>query len=108
MSGVPDSRGQKLHTEAHTVHGVDVVRYLEEHAHPEDHVVVKMDIEGSEYDLLPCLLSVASLVDILFLEIHPPYALHGVTSDDLPALLDVVISLENAGVVVNTGWSLIG
>merc|ERR1719291_1236610 len=39
---------------------------------PGDWVMVKMDIEGAEWDILPCLAlaPAASLVDRLFVEIH--------------------------------------
>ena len=39
---------------------------------PDDFVVVKMDIEGAEYDVVPHLLreKVADLIDELFLEVH--------------------------------------
>lgn len=59
--------------------GVDVelynlMRLLQENALPEDTVVVKMDIEGAEYDILPCLANspAAGLIDTLYLEDHCP------------------------------------
>mmetsp|Transcript_88327 Transcript_88327/g.205495 ORF Transcript_88327/g.205495 Transcript_88327/m.205495 type:complete len:279 (-) Transcript_88327:78-914(-) len=52
----------------------NLMRLLEENAIPEDTVVVKMDIEGAEYDILPCLADspAASLIDTLYLEDHCP------------------------------------
>lgn len=49
-------------------------RLLVENAIPEDTVIVKMDIEGAEWDVLPCLANspAASLVDTLYLEDHCP------------------------------------
>lgn len=49
-------------------------RLLLENAIPEDTVVVKMDIEGAEYDILPCLADspAANLIDTLYLEDHCP------------------------------------
>jgi len=52
----------------------NLMRLLQENALPEDTVVVKMDIEGAEYDILPCLAEspAASLIDTLYLEDHCP------------------------------------
>lgn len=49
-------------------------RLLVENALPGDTVVVKMDIEGAEYDILPCLAKspAATLVDHLYVEDHCP------------------------------------
>lgn len=52
---------------------VNLMRVLTEHAIPEDTVVVKMDIEGAEWDILPCLAaseSVLKLIDTLYFENH--------------------------------------
>ena len=55
-----------------TVPVVDLSRFLREHAKPEDEVVLKVDIEGGEYDLLEKLLADGSfeLVDKLYCEWH--------------------------------------
>lgn len=49
-------------------------RLLYEKTIPGDTVIVKMDIEGAEYDILPCLANSneATLVDHLFVEVHDP------------------------------------
>lgn len=49
-------------------------RILKENTLPQDTVVVKMDVEGAEWDVLPCLAqsSAAGLVDALYLENHCP------------------------------------
>merc|ERR1712194_81991 len=46
--------------------------FLQMHVRENDFVVVKMDIEGSEYNILPSLISSGSLglIDELFLEAH--------------------------------------
>ena len=51
---------------------VNFSRWLCEHVTPDDFVVVKMDIEGSEYSVLPSMLRSRAvlLVDELMLEIH--------------------------------------
>jgi len=50
----------------------NLMRLLQENALPEDNVIVKMDIEGAEYDILPCLADApaAELIDTLYLEDH--------------------------------------
>jgi len=52
----------------------NLMRLIVENALPEDTVVVKMDIEGAEYDILPCLANspAAELIDSLYLEDHCP------------------------------------
>eukprot|EP00405_Crypthecodinium_cohnii_P017383 CAMPEP_0206450874 /NCGR_PEP_ID=MMETSP0324_2-20121206/18996_1 /ASSEMBLY_ACC=CAM_ASM_000836 /TAXON_ID=2866 /ORGANISM="Crypthecodinium cohnii, Strain Seligo" /LENGTH=269 /DNA_ID=CAMNT_0053920629 /DNA_START=49 /DNA_END=858 /DNA_ORIENTATION=+ len=48
-------------------------RLLKENTIPGDWVMVKMDIEGAEWDILPCLAEAdsASLIDRLYVEVHP-------------------------------------
>jgi FkbM family methyltransferase len=57
-----------------TVPTSNLNRILFENTIPGDWVMVKMDIEGSEYDVLPCTASSpsASLIDRLYLEQHAP------------------------------------
>jgi FkbM family methyltransferase len=56
-----------------TVPLVNLNRLLWETAIKEDYVLVKMDVEGSEHDILPCLANSrsAELVDALYVEQHP-------------------------------------
>ena len=56
---------------------VNLGRLLVEATRPQDTVIVKMDIEGSEYDILPCLAknakdanSPAKRIDYLYVEDH--------------------------------------
>lgn len=53
---------------------MNVIRLLYEKTLPQDVVLVKMDIEGAEWDILPCLAqsSSAQLMDRLFCEVHQP------------------------------------
>jgi FkbM family methyltransferase len=70
MSGNhPDVVNGKLNV---TVPTVNINRILFEQTIAGDHVIVKMDIEGAEFDTLPCLAESpsASLIDSLFLEQH--------------------------------------
>jgi len=55
-----------------TVPMVNVVQLINENTIPEDTVILKVDIEGAEYDVIPCLAqnTKAGLVDRLFLEEH--------------------------------------
>merc|ERR1719321_1852257 len=57
-----------------TVPTVNVIQLIAENTIPQDYVVVKMDIEGAEWDILPCLADspAASLIDTLYLENHCP------------------------------------
>jgi len=56
-----------------TVPTVNVLRLLYETTIPADYVILKMDIEGAEWDVLPCLAKAnyANLVDRLMVETHP-------------------------------------
>jgi len=55
-----------------TVPMVNLMQVLYENTIPGDWVMVKMDIEGAEWDILPCLAlsPTATLVDRLFVEFH--------------------------------------
>jgi FkbM family methyltransferase len=57
-----------------TVPTMNLNRILVEQTIPGDWVMVKMDIEGSEYDVLPCTAKAgaAHLIDRLYLEQHSP------------------------------------
>lgn len=57
-----------------TVELYNVIRLLQETAKPDDEVVVRMDVEGTEYDILPCLADApaAKLIDKLYVEDHCP------------------------------------
>jgi FkbM family methyltransferase len=63
---------QKSGKQKVTVPTSNLNRILFENTIPGDWVLVKMDIEGSEYDVLPCLADApsASLIDRLYLEDH--------------------------------------
>lgn len=64
---------KKSGLQAVTVPTVNVLKLLHETTTPEDFVILKMDIEGAEWDVLPCLTQSASagLIDRLLVEIHP-------------------------------------
>lgn len=57
-----------------TVPTVNVARLLVESALPEDYVILKMDIEGAEWDIVPCLAKspeTVKLIDAFYMEKHP-------------------------------------
>merc|ERR1719262_331870 len=56
-----------------TVPTTNIIRLILENTIPGDWVMLKMDIEGAEYDILPCLANApeaAGLIDRLYLEKH--------------------------------------
>merc|ERR1712113_416271 len=68
-----ESRAKKLRPGAKGGNpAFDVADFLRRRADVVDYVVVKMDIEGSEYDVLRHLLKekVTNLIDELFVEFH--------------------------------------
>jgi len=71
-----------------TVPTSNLNRILVEQTIPADWVMVKMDIEGSEYDVLPCTAesAAASLIDRLYLEQHAPsWGMAGTTPAQMEA-----------------------
>jgi len=76
-----------------TVPTVNVMKLIYENTIPTDSVVVKMDIEGAEWDILPCLAtsSAAPLIDHLYVEEHPPsYSLTGTSPTAFQAAKDAL------------------
>ncbi|CAD7956424.1 unnamed protein product [Amoebophrya sp. A25] len=54
---------------------INLMRWLKEGVLPEDHLVLKLDVEGAEWDILPCLAQspeIYKLIDVLYLEDHCP------------------------------------
>lgn len=53
---------------------LNLLQFLKEHALATDHVIIKMDIGGGEWDILPCLArsSAARIVDLLYLKEYSP------------------------------------
>mmetsp|Transcript_88669 Transcript_88669/g.286438 ORF Transcript_88669/g.286438 Transcript_88669/m.286438 type:complete len:104 (+) Transcript_88669:391-702(+) len=76
-------------------------RLLKEKTIQGDWVMVKMDIEGAAWDVLPCLAKVprvcapqaesASLIDRLYMEVHPgSLSMRGTTNPDFVAAKEVL------------------
>lgn len=55
-----------------TVPMINVMQLIAEHTIPADWVMLKVDVEGAEYDIIPCLAQFqkANLVDRMYLEEH--------------------------------------
>lgn len=87
-----------------TVPTVNIVKLLYETTIPGDYVILKMDIEGAEWDILPCLSKtpVAQLVDRLMLEMHPQeWGNAGTTQQGLDAAL---ATLRSKGIDIPNGY----
>mmetsp|Transcript_21229 Transcript_21229/g.39933 ORF Transcript_21229/g.39933 Transcript_21229/m.39933 type:complete len:256 (+) Transcript_21229:97-864(+) len=70
MSDAPDAvKSGKVKV---TVPMTNIVQLIAENVRPDDWVMLKVDIEGAEYNLIPCLaqFSDAGLVDRMYLEEH--------------------------------------
>ena len=49
---------------------LDIAEFIRTHVAADDFVIVKCDIEGAEYEVLPYLSSVSHLIDEVFAEVH--------------------------------------
>jgi len=88
-----------------TVPTANLNRILYEQTIPSDWVMVKMDIEGSEYDVLPCTANspAASLIDRLYLEQHQPsWGMAGTTPQQME---DAKNTLRSKGVDIPNYFS---
>lgn len=72
MSDVESGPQQVQDTQLITVPTINVVQLIAENVSPADWVMLKMDIQGAEYDIMPCLAASASatLVDRIYMEEH--------------------------------------
>jgi hypothetical protein len=73
-----------------TVPTENIVRMLYENTIPGDWVMLKMDIEGSEWDVMPCIAEApaASLIDRFYIEQHDPsWGMAGTTPAAMNAAL---------------------
>jgi len=87
-----------------TVPTVNILRLIYETTIPTDYVILKMDIEGAEWDVLPCLSksNIAHLVDRLLVEVHPSdWGNAGTTQEGLEA---AVAELRAKGVDVPNSY----
>lgn len=72
------------------VQTIDFARWLLEHVSFDDYVVIKMDIEGSEYKVLQRLVDTDAidLVDVIYCEFH--YKRFGISEIEHDRIVDVV------------------
>lgn len=64
--------GTKPFIETAEIPMIDLSKWIEDHLEEDDYLVVKMDIEGSEYDVLEKIIErgVVSYIDKLYIEWH--------------------------------------
>lgn len=81
-----------------TVNTVNLNRLLVERTIPSDYVLVKMDIEGAEFDIVPCLAHspAAALMDALWMEQHD--VSWGLAGNSLEDMNQAKLSLKSRGV----------
>lgn len=81
-----------------TVPTVNVIQMIAENVIHGDWVILKVDIEGAEYDLMPCLSQFAqkNLLDIIFLEEHD--WLKANSAYTAPQYDAAKLALKNAGI----------
>ncbi|CAN6313128.1 unnamed protein product [Urochloa humidicola] len=99
--------------EVRRVPAFDLAEWLKRTASEQDYVVMKMDVEGTEFDLVPRMIETGAicLVDELFLECHynrwqrccpgersPKY------QNTYRECLELFTSLRNSGVLVHQWW----
>jgi len=73
MNDLAEKNAKPMQREAVTVPTTNINRLIHEYTIPGDYVIMKMDIEGAEWDILPCLAKSSSvwLLDALYVEMHP-------------------------------------
>jgi len=83
-----------------TVPTINVMQLIAENVSPADWVILKVDIEGAEYDVIPTLaqFSKATLVDTIFLEEHGWIAGNSVYTPQQYAASK--LALTNAGIAI--------
>jgi len=86
------------------VQSVNVVQVLAEQLLPEDTVILKVDIEGVENDMIPCLATSksASLVDIIIMEEHAGH--YPVPKEKLQALQTAKETMSSSKNFTFVGW----
>lgn len=72
MGRIRPIAGKKMSGEVRSVPAFDFAEWLKQTVSQQDYVVMKMDVEGTEFDLIPRLFDTGAicLVDELFLECH--------------------------------------
>lgn len=97
------------------VEALNLNRLLMENALAEDYVIIKVNIEGGEWPILPCLAQspAAALIDELWVEVHTPDVsptlAHGPGTPEYKALRASMQRIEDVGVSIHEfGASCLG
>lgn len=99
--------------EVATIQGFDFAKWLKESVSEKDFVVMKMDVEGTEFSLIPRLIESGAicLIDELFLECHYnrwqrccPGERSSKYDKTYEQCLDLFTSLRQRGVLVHQWW----
>ncbi|XP_030466017.2 uncharacterized protein LOC115685142 [Syzygium oleosum] len=99
--------------EVATIQGFDFAEWLKNTVTEKDFVVMKMDVEGTEFDLIPRLFETGAicLIDELFLECHYnrwqrccPGERSSKYGKTYGQCLDLFTSLRQSGVLVHQWW----
>jgi len=104
MSGnAPDVKNSGL--QKVTVPTVNVNKLLFENTIPGDYAIVKMDIEGAEWDVVPCMANSpsAKLMDALYVEVHDVSL--GLTGTTQQGFDQAKASLQAQGVNIPNYWT---
>ena len=92
--------------ESYDVPAIDLGSFLGEHTTPDDFVLMKMDIEGAEFAVVPSLISsgAACLIDEMYLECHSGGDIaKGRSYDDCITML---VALRGMGLRLICGFKL--
>ncbi|CAM0145076.1 unnamed protein product [Urochloa decumbens] len=113
MGRIRPAVGNKMSGEVRSVPAFDFAEWLRQTVTEQDYVVMKMDVEGTEFELIPRMFDTGAicLVDELFLECHynrwqkccpgersPKY------ENTYEECLDLFSSLRESGVLVHQWW----
>ncbi|WOL16313.1 hypothetical protein Cni_G25100 [Canna indica] len=110
---VEGSGSRALSGEEHAIEGFDFAAWLKRTATERDYVVMKMDVEGSEFDLVPRLSETGAicLIDELFLECHYnrwqkccPGQRSTKYQNTYGECLKLFTSLRESGILVHQWW----
>eukprot|EP00249_Psilotum_nudum_P025251 c29548_g1_i1 orf=521-2167(-) len=92
--------------ELRKVEGFDFAQWLKQTVSVNDYVVVKMDTEGTEFDLLPRMFETGAicLVDELFLQCHWKQTARGKTVKTYGDCLALLKAMRRSGVLAHQWW----
>ncbi|CAK8542036.1 unnamed protein product [Lathyrus sativus] len=108
-----ESRGKEFDGEVEKIQGFDFANWLKNTVTKNDFVVMKMDVEGTEFDLVPRLFETGAicLIDEIFLECHYnrwqrccPGERSSKYEKTYDQCLDLFNSLRKSGILVHQWW----